>query len=304
MGTFQLIAAPDLPKGLEHPDIAESQDGLFTRSQARAEGFSDGRQRRLLRAGIWVPVAGRALRNRAVDVGPWQRARAVSLTGLVASHDTAGQLWSLATDRALHGISRTRRVDSITIHRLALSEPDVISVRGVRVTTPGRTLADLLCWLAPIEAAPFVTDGLRRGVLTIADIDLAAERARGRWGAWMARYLARSCAGNPHSFLEWSAQHVIRGLGPGWEFNVAIHDQAGLVGIVDALHRPTMTVVEFDGRAFHGDDRFQRDRTRDQRLVALGFLVIRFTHEDVERRPREFEDRVRRAVYMRARNVA
>ena len=41
-------------------------------------------------------------------------------------------------------------------------------------------------------------------------------------------------------------------------------------GDVDALHVASRTVVELDGRTFHGPDRFQSDRTRDQRLVAAG----------------------------------
>ena len=45
--------------------------------------------------------------------------------------------------------------------------------------------------------------------------------------------------------------------------------------------RPRL-LIELDGAAFHSDhDRFQRDRTRQNRLVALGYTVLRFTYWDV-----------------------
>lgn len=44
--------------------------------------------------------------------------------------------------------------------------------------------------------------------------------------------------------------------------------------------------IEVDGRAFHTDARaFQRDRTRQNDLVAAGWRVLRFTWEDIVRRP-------------------
>jgi very-short-patch-repair endonuclease len=85
---------------------------------------------------------------------------------------------------------------------------------------------------------------------------------------------------------------------------VPIHDSEGLVGVADALHRASRTIVEFDGRAFDGADRFQHDRTRDQRLAAIGYLVIRFTSEDVERRGRDLVERTRRVVGLRERRSA
>ncbi|MCU0262318.1 MAG: endonuclease domain-containing protein [Candidatus Nanopelagicales bacterium] len=300
MGTFPPASRPLVPQNLEQPDVAAAQDGVFTRLQARAEGFSDGRQRRLIRSGLWLPVAGRVLRNRAVPIGPWQRAWAVTLNGLVVSHDTAGQIWSLATGEAMHGIGRTRHSDVITAHHLELDDADVVDLGGLRVTTPHRTLIDLLCGQEPRESIPFVTDGLRRRLLTIDDLDAAAEAARGRWGADRARFVAVTCAGRPFSVLEWDAHVLLRGLGAGWAFNVPIHDRDGLIGIVDAVHAASRTIVELDGRAYHGEDRFQHDRTRDQRFAALGYLTIRFTSDDVRRRPRDFVERIRRAVALRS----
>jgi very-short-patch-repair endonuclease len=44
--------------------------------------------------------------------------------------------------------------------------------------------------------------------------------------------------------------------------------------------------IEIDGWAYHSDvDRFQRDRRRQNVLVALGWTVLRFTWADLTQRP-------------------
>ena len=53
------------------------------------------------------------------------------------------------------------------------------------------------------------------------------------------------------------------------------------VGDVDLLVGDRL-VVEVDSRAHHtGEERHQADRTRDQRLIARGYIVIRVTYADV-----------------------
>jgi very-short-patch-repair endonuclease len=63
-------------------------------------------------------------------------------------------------------------------------------------------------------------------------------------------------------------------------------------------------IVELDGQQFHGRDRFQADRTRDQRLVAAGYVVLRFTWDDLINRPDDVIERIRRTMAHRAHVVA
>jgi hypothetical protein len=305
MSTFRLARRAPLPGGLEVPMVAAAQDGVFTRSQARSQGWSDGRQRRLMDSGLWVPVTSHVLRHREVVVGPWQRARAVWLTGgMVVSHDTAGQLWGLVASDGLHGTSvSSRRTTAVITHRADLPCADSVDVDGMRVTTPLRTVADLLCTLEPLTSVAMACDALRQGILTTADYRRAADAATGRHGAAQARFVARTCAGRPHSVLEWHFHRRVGALGPGWRFNTAVHDPEGKVGDVDALHESTKIVVELDGKQFHGPDRFQADRTRDQRLAAAGYVVLRFTWDDLINRPDDVIERIRRTMCHRARLV-
>ena len=305
MQSMQLAPIPQIPDGIDVPEEARRLDGVFTRSQARAAGWGDRAQRRLLRQGLWVPVAGPVLRHHEVGPGPWQLARAVQLTGgLVVSHATAGLLWQLSVPATLHGTGHVeRRPSEVWVHRIPLTPSDVLKTRGLSVTSPERTLRDLLCSLPEDVGVEMLTDAFRRGLLTARDVDTATLRAHGRYGVTMARRLADSCRREPHSVLEWRFHRLCDALGPGWRFNVDIYDEQGFVGRVDALHDATGTIVELDGRRFHGEDRFQMDRTRDQRLAALGHVVMRLTWEDVERRPMEIVGRIRRTVAVRAQAV-
>ncbi len=55
---------------------------------------------------------------------------------------------------------------------------------------------------------------------------------------------------------------------------------------VDFLWRAQKLVVEVDGYAFHGHRAaFERDRAKDQVLVAAGYRVIRVTWRQLEREP-------------------
>ncbi len=316
---LSVAARPAILSDLALPAVAVAQDGVFTRAQARREGWTDGRQRRLLRDGIWVPITRNVLRSSVTAVGPWQRARAVWLTGeRVASHATAGALYGLVVPEELHGIRRSGRpVGShhnplrgeqtqpaeIIDHRMALEEQDVAHLGGLAVTAPLRTLADLLCTLPLLVAVEMATDALRRGLIDGDVLTRVATLIAGRQGAPQARFVIESCWSRPFSVLEWRFQQLVATVPGPWLFNHEVRDRDGVIGVVDALHVPSRTVIELDGQRFHGEKRFQADRSRDQRLVAAGFAVLRFTWTDVDRRGPYVLEVVRRAIHARLRKV-
>jgi len=68
------------------------------------------------------------------------------------------------------------------------------------------------------------------------------------------------------------------------------------VGLVDLLVE-CRVVVELDGFAYHSGRReYREDRRRDRELLAQGYLVLRFTWEDVMRDPGEVVRAVRAAL--------
>jgi hypothetical protein len=72
----------------------------------------------------------------------------------------------------------------------------------------------------------------------------------------------------------------------GWRSNVEVRDGSGLIGVADALFDGAKLIVEIDGWAYHSTlDCFQRDRERQNRLVAAGWTVPRFTWRDLTQNP-------------------
>ncbi len=65
-----------------------------------------------------------------------------------------------------------------------------------------------------------------------------------------------------------------------------IRDDAGVIGIGDVVFDLVKLVLEVDGLAYHTTpERFERDRRRQNRLVAAGWTVLRFTWRDITDRP-------------------
>ena len=78
---------------------------------------------------------------------------------------------------------------------------------------------------------------------------------------------------------------------------------ARILGIeVDFLFAEAKVVVECDGWQDHGRVRaqFERDRERDARLVEAGYVVMRFTWNQIVRRPAWVADRIAGAIAVRS----
>ena len=68
----------------------------------------------------------------------------------------------------------------------------------------------------------------------------------------------------------------------GWIPNYDLWSGGELVGVLDVALPHRRLAIEVDGWAYHHTpDRFQRDRTRQNRLVGLGWTVLRFTWSDL-----------------------
>jgi very-short-patch-repair endonuclease len=59
-----------------------------------------------------------------------------------------------------------------------------------------------------------------------------------------------------------------------------------VIGVGDFVFRDVRLVIEIDGLAFHvTPEQFQADRHRQNRLMAAGWTVLRFTWRDLTERP-------------------
>ncbi len=186
----------------------------------------------------------------------------------------------------------------IALHRARLDPVDVTSLSGIPVTTMARTLVDLAGTIPSAQLAKALTEAELRRV-DVHDIEDALRRTRTRNGAGHATLTAVL------------AEHRKRGLQltrsvleERFAALVADHGlpvpalNARIEGFeVDAVWHAQRLAVELDGYAHHHDqDTFQRDRTKANALALSGWIVLRFTHDDVTRRPRTVADSLARCL--------
>ena len=76
------------------------------------------------------------------------------------------------------------------------------------------------------------------------------------------------------------------------------------VAEMDFAEKSLRIAIEVDGRAFHSDRRsFEHDRRRQNLLVLDGWLVLRFTWEQITRDPGGVVACIRAAVAQRKRSL-
>lgn len=279
--------------------------GPATRATARAAGVtaSQLRHRDVLRLSrdTYLPHAVAGVLGARVE--------AVLLTApdrAVISHMTAAGLWGVAIplqrdDPRVHltvatGSSVRGRCDRV-VHRTPLTDPDVTTRDGVPVTTPERTWRDLAGVLSP-AALLAVTDQMLDG--RCAQADLARQSARWPTGRGCARAREVLPVGDPRaespmeSVLRWILHEA--GL-PAPELQYVVRDDAGeLLGRADLAWLHQKVLVELDGDVHRQRDVFVNDLRRQNRLVAAGWTVLRFTSADVLGRAHEVVAQIRRAL--------
>ena len=169
-------------------DVAEGQQGFFTTKQAKAAGFAENTHPYHVQAGNWIREhrgiyrLSRFPRGERPDLmlwSLWARNRAEAREG-VYSHQTALGLYDL-TDvmpSKLHmTVPRTFRRNSeiprvLVLHFADVPQHDIGIARGVRVTTPMRTILDLVEG-GEVRAATLrqaLEEGLRRGLIRKSEV--------------------------------------------------------------------------------------------------------------------------------------
>jgi very-short-patch-repair endonuclease len=277
--------------------------GLFTRAEAMRCGFSEYQVRRRIAAGEWQRVHGKVLAFRGRQVTPLILAAAAQLDvpGSVVAGPSAALWYGLPVDGTVRWLWTGPRgrasVPGVRILRDPLAKVDICRADGIPITDPGRTVVDCLR-LLPDDAALTVLDrALQQGWTHRGELFRRITEHAARHGTERAKRLLVG-AGGTRSTAERLAVELLRRAGiSGWVANAELHDQAGLVGYGDLVFRGARLVVEIDGWAYHSDrDRFQHDRTRQNRLVAAGWTVLRFTWDDLKARPDEFLSAVTKMI--------
>ena len=280
--------------------------GPARRSDVRASGLNE----RELRHPDVVRLSRDTYLPRALRGELTSRLAAVLLTsppGAVVSHLSAADVWALQIpnrdrdDDRVHitipaGSSAESRVDR-RLYRLPIGRSDVVRKGSVPVTSPARTWRDLAGILQP-PALLAATDQLLNGLASRQELaEELARRPRGR-GCARARLVlpvGSPLAGSPmESVLRWL---IHDGGLPMPRLQHPVHDAAGVVvADADMAWPERKVLVEFDGDVHRERTTFVRDRRRQNRLVAAGWTILRFTSADVYGDPEGVLEQIRRAL--------
>lgn len=236
-----------------------------------------------LRSGELVPLTrGTYAWATGVDEA---RAAAASVSG-VLSHRSAALAWGWAVrslpERPDVTVAKNRRLPAdrsagVSLHRATLGPDDVVGGR----TSQDRTLVDCLRTLDFPEALAVADSALREG-WTPRRLAALARDVRGPGGPQVREVVAQADgrAANP---FESSLRAICLGVhGLRMVPQVSVHEGGVWLGRPDLVDERLRIVAEADSFAWHGDrDALRRDARRYNALVAAGWLVLRFTWEDV-----------------------
>lgn len=163
-------------------------------------------------------------------------------------------------------------------------EDEVQAINGLRVTTPARTALDLACRY-PLGEAVAAIDALARAThLKVADVELLAERHRGRRGIRRARDVFKLVDPGAESPREtWLRLLFIRAGYPPPETQIPVYNEYGvLVAVLDMGWREIMVAADYEGDHHRSRDRFNKDLHRFEEVTDLGWIDIRVTGRDTE----------------------
>ena len=283
------------------PPIAARQSGVFTKRQAEAAGATAGQVRWRVRSGLWVPILGTTLRHTAWTIDETTALLAAAhLTwpdGTVA-YRTAAQVHGLPVtqDGRVHVVVPAgRRARGILVpYQFRLDEGDVTGVHGVPVTTLRRTVLDCLGRLPSDEALALLAWVSSRQLVTPDAIRAWLAAHPGRLGNHSRRQAERRLTTGAVSAAEELLHEILHRAGiVGWIAGASLLQYVGVSAQADVYFPDVRLVIEVDGRRAHRDAAFQRDRTRQNELVAAGCVVLRYTWQDLVERPNHVAAQIR-----------
>ncbi|MDQ3661834.1 MAG: hypothetical protein M3454_12400 [Actinomycetota bacterium] len=282
------------------------QFGLITRIQARRAGLSERQIDHRLQSGMWRLVHPRVYAASEYPVDWHQRSLAACLWAgppAALSHRSAGLLWKLEgiVGSRVEITTPRRLADStVLIHRSSLlKRDDVTHIRGLPVTSVGRTLLDLAA-VVPLERFEIALDSaLCRGLTSTRRLgsEIGAQ-ARGRPGAAALRKAVSNYQHPPiESPLERRFLKLVRAAGlPEPAAQHAIYADGKLVARVDFAYTELRLGIEVDGCQWHsGRRRWACDLVRRNELTTLQWRILHITSDDMSGRGDRAIELIKRA---------
>jgi hypothetical protein len=289
--------------------IARRQYGLVTRGQLLLLGASPDQIKGWIAAGRIEVVHRSVYRLAGVPSMP-EGATLAAVLGAgdraAASHASAAWLWGLVPEPPLRPevivpVQRAPRLHGAVVHRThELPDRFVRRRRGIPSVDPLLAMLQLGASLPRLEVADALERGLMSKLFTVAALEwVRAElAAQGRNGCGVLgsilddRALGRD---RPDGMLEPRMAQVCARFGLERPvFQYVVRDAEGrFVAKVDFAYVDVRAFLEVDGYETHGTpEAMEADFDRQNRLVALGWVPIRFGWRRLVRQPRTVASQV------------
>jgi very-short-patch-repair endonuclease len=290
-------------------ELVQHQYGLVTSAQA-VEILGPSRKQRWVAERRILSVQPGVLRMAGAPETWHQSLMAAQLSAdAIVSHRSAAELWGLIPPAGYVDISvcpphQPRLRPPAIAHRIRDLHPELAVERGgMRVTDPTRTIIDLGLVLPIWSVGDALSRGITTRLITVSEVKRVRDALgrRGRNGAGIVRALLeqRLLTGRPEeSLLEKRLADLARRYDlPPMAVQHEVWHAGRFVARVDAAYVEHQLAIEVDGFEHHSSpEAFQRDRSRQNRLVALGWTVLRFTWEDLVKRPALVVDTIHDAI--------
>lgn len=295
--------------------LASQRGGVVSAEDLRACGYTASAIRHRLREGQWQRLGSAVIllpRTTAIpqlnDAGlAWTlqltfgpRAR---VSGVLALRKAG---WSLPS--SVHIVATPDKPYAHLPGVQVIRRPDrgtAVSESTVRYEPGLVALVDCLTVLSPQAAANLLDAAIQRRYVQPRSLaaEISTRLGRGRRNATGLRALLERATSGSRSEAEQRMARLLARSGTGpWIPNRPVLDEHGrIVAEIDFAHEGLRIAIEVDGRAFHSDRRsFERDRERQNMLTLQGWLVLRFTWEQITEHPDEVIATVLRAVAQRS----
>ncbi|MDO8188174.1 type IV toxin-antitoxin system AbiEi family antitoxin domain-containing protein [Conexibacter sp. JD483] len=286
--------------------LADRQHGVVARRQLGAIGLSPTMLRDRLERGRLVKLHRGVYAVGHRRLGPRGREVAALFaagSGAVLSHRNAATLHDLRPgghrDVDVTVAHQRRAQPGIRLHRAELPDEDVTRIERLPVTTLARTLVDIAATLPRDHVVKAMQEAERARRLDTRAVERVLQRTahRNDGGHALMRDLLADLRAHETQLTRSKLENRFTALArdfalPRPRTNVHVHGRE-----VDAWWPAAGIAVELDGWRDHGTRRaFQRDREKGNWLALRGVVLLRFTHDDLVRRPAHVAEQLRPAL--------
>jgi very-short-patch-repair endonuclease len=281
--------------------VAGRQDNVVTLEQLIEAGLGRGAIAHRVQARMMQRMHRTVYLIGAAPPSPVARARGAVLAvgvGAVLSHRSAAEMFGLLPEVGgevdVTIVGRNPGVHpGIRLHRpRALARVDVTAVRGIAVTSIARTICDLAASEPQEDVTRSFQEALYRRAVSPQAVAAVLAREPTRKGAAIIRELIEDPCMTRSQRERLLLKLIDQAQLPKPATNVRLHGH-----LVDVLWPAERLIVEFDGWGAHGHRvAFEKDRKRDQILVAAGYRVLRVTDRQLINEPLAVIARIAQAL--------